>query len=44
MALGAKSIDRQVPLPLLIGASFGIDLLWPIFLLIGIETVEPDWY
>ena len=42
MALGAKSIDRQVPLPLLIGASFGIYLLWPIFLLIGIETVEID--
>ncbi|MEP0548893.1 MAG: hypothetical protein ABJF88_18305 [Rhodothermales bacterium] len=42
VALGAKSIDRQVPLPLLIGASFGIDLLWPIFILIGIETVEID--
>ena len=31
MALGAKSVDRRVPLSLLIGASFGIDLLWPVF-------------
>jgi hypothetical protein len=42
VALGAKSIDRQTPLSLLIGASFGIDLLWPVFLLAGIETVEID--
>jgi len=42
MALGAKSVDRRVPLSLLIGASFGIDLLWPVFLLIGFEAVEID--
>lgn len=42
VAVGAKSVARTVPLPLLIGASFGIDLLCPIFLLFGIETVAID--
>jgi hypothetical protein len=42
MAFGAKNIDSCIPLPILIGASFGIDLLWPLFLLLGIETVVVD--
>lgn len=42
VALGAKSIDRSAPLFWLIGASFGIDMLWPIFLMIGVESVEID--
>lgn len=42
VALGAKSMDERTSLSLLIGASFGIDLLWPVFLLIGIESVEID--
>ena len=42
VALGAKSVDRRVPLGLLIGASFGIDILWPILLLVGAESVVVD--
>lgn len=42
VAFGAKSIAPKVPLSLLIGASFGIDILWPIFLLMGIESVAID--
>lgn len=42
VAFGAKSIDRKLPLGLLIGASFGVDILWPIFLLMGLEIVRID--
>ncbi|NQV72598.1 hypothetical protein HQ496_05705 [bacterium] len=42
VAFGAKSLDRKLPLGLLIGASFGVDILWPIFLLLGLETVRID--
>jgi len=42
MAFGAKSVAPKVPLSLLVGASFGIDILWPIFLLLGIESVTVD--
>ena len=42
VAIGAKSVAPKLPLSLLIGASFGIDILWPIFLLMGIETVAVD--
>ncbi len=42
VAFGAKSAAPKVPLSLLIGASFGIDILWPIFLLLGIESVAVD--
>ncbi|MEQ9103424.1 MAG: hypothetical protein RIE53_01865 [Rhodothermales bacterium] len=41
-ALGAKTVAREAPLPLLIGASFGIDILWPVLLLVGAETVVVD--
>jgi membrane-bound metal-dependent hydrolase YbcI (DUF457 family) len=41
-ALGAKTVARKAPLPLLIGASFGIDILWPVLLLLGVESVVVD--
>lgn len=41
-ALGAKTVAREAPLPLLIGASFGIDILWPVLLLLGVESVVID--
>ena len=42
VAFGAKTVAPKVPLSLLIGASFGIDILWPVFLLMGIESVAID--
>ncbi len=42
VALAAKSKARRVPLAALVAAAFGLDLLWPIFLLVGIESVRID--
>ena len=42
VALGAKRAAARVPLGALVAASFGLDLLWPIFLLAGLETVRVD--
>lgn len=42
VAFGAKKLDPQVPLAPLIAASFGLDLLWPVLLLLGIETVRVE--
>jgi hypothetical protein len=39
-ALSAKKLEPRVPLGAAVAASFGIDLLWPVFLLLGIETVR----
>lgn len=39
MALGAKRVDRRLPLGAAVAAAFGLDLLWPLFLLLGIEAV-----
>ena len=41
-ALAAKKIDRRPSLGTLFMASQFIDLLWPVFLLIGIEKVKID--
>jgi membrane-bound metal-dependent hydrolase YbcI (DUF457 family) len=41
-ALGAKRAVPRVPLGALVAASFGLDLLWPMFLLAGLETVRVD--
>lgn len=38
VALGAKRATPRVPLGLLVGASFGLDLLWPPLLLAGSNT------
>lgn len=39
-ALSVKKLEPRVPLGAAVAASFGIDLLWPVFLLVGIETVR----
>ena len=39
-ALGAKQVDRRLPLGAAVAAAFGLDLLWPLFLLLGIERVS----
>ena len=40
VALGAKSVEPRVPLPAAVAAAFGLDLLWPLLLLLGLETVR----
>jgi membrane-bound metal-dependent hydrolase YbcI (DUF457 family) len=40
VALGAKRAEPRVPLGAAVAAAFGLDLLWPILLLAGVETVE----
>ena len=42
VALGARRAEPRAPLAALIGAAFGLDLLWPILLLAGVETVRID--
>lgn len=42
VALGAKRAAPRVPLAALVAGAFGLDLLWPILLLLGIETVRID--
>jgi hypothetical protein len=40
VALGARRVEPRAPLGALIAAAFGLDLLWPVFLLAGVETVR----
>jgi hypothetical protein len=40
VALGARSSSASVPLYALVAASFALDLLWPLFLLTGVEVVD----
>ncbi|MGB1656566.1 MAG: hypothetical protein ACPHO4_04385 [Longimicrobiales bacterium] len=40
--LGAKKLQPEMPLWAGIGAAFGVDLIWPVFLLAGLEVVEID--
>ena len=44
VGFAAKKISPKTPLPLLVAAAQLVDLLWPLFLLLGIETVliEPE--
>jgi membrane-bound metal-dependent hydrolase YbcI (DUF457 family) len=42
VALGAKRVSPRTPLAALIAAAFGLDLMWPILLLAGIEHVRVD--
>jgi hypothetical protein len=42
VALSAKKIEPQVPLAATIAATFSLDLLWPLFLLLGVESVRVD--
>jgi len=41
-ALGAKAAEPRVPLATFVGAAFALDLIWPIFVLAGIEVVRID--
>jgi hypothetical protein len=41
-ALAAKRVERRAPLGALVGAAFGLDLIWPVLLLAGVETVRID--
>lgn len=40
VALGAKKAEPRVPLVAWVLAAFGLDVLWPLFLLAGLETVR----
>ncbi len=40
VSFGAKVLEPKAPLSALIAATFGLDLLWPLFLLTGIEVVS----
>jgi len=42
VALGATRLRPRVPLAALAAAAFGLDLLWPVFVLAGLETVRVD--
>jgi hypothetical protein len=39
-ALAAKRVEPRAPLGMLVGAAFGLDLVWPVLLLAGVETVR----
>ena len=39
-ALAAKRVEPRAPLGLLVGAAFGLDLIWPVLLLAGVEAVR----
>ncbi len=41
-ALAAKRAEPRAPLGALVGAAFALDLMWPVLLLAGIETVRID--
>jgi hypothetical protein len=41
-ALAVKRMERRAPLGVLVGAAFGLDLIWPVLLLLGIEAVRID--
>ncbi len=40
VALGAKRAEPRIPLAAAVAAAFGLDLLWPILLLLGAESVR----
>jgi hypothetical protein len=40
VALGAKAVDPRPSLATYVAAAFGLDLLWPVFLLAGLEAVR----
>jgi hypothetical protein len=41
-ALAAKKIEPRLSLAALVAATFGLDLLWPAFLLSGLEIVRVE--
>jgi hypothetical protein len=42
VAFGAKTVTPRIPLGWLVAAAFGLDLIWPLFLLAGLEHVRID--
>ena len=42
VALAAKRAEPRLSLAALVAGAFGLDLLWPVFLLLGVETVVVD--
>jgi hypothetical protein len=42
VALGAKRASPRTPLAALIAAAFGLDVIWPVLLLVGLERVRID--
>ncbi len=40
VAMAAKVVEPRVSLGVLVAAAYGVDLLWPIFLLAGVESVS----
>jgi hypothetical protein len=40
LGLAAKRVDPRLPLPVLLAAPQVLDLLWPVFVLAGVERVE----
>src|SRR5215831_16170586 len=42
VALGAKRVEPKLPLATLVAAACGLDLLWPVLVLVGVETVRID--
>ncbi len=42
VALGAKRAAPRIPLGLLVAAAIALDLIWPLLLLAGVETVRID--
>lgn len=42
VGLGAKRLEPRVPLVVWVLAAFGLDVLWPLFVAAGLETVRID--
>lgn len=40
VALGARAAEPRVPLAVAVAAAFALDLLWPLLLLLGLESVR----
>jgi membrane-bound metal-dependent hydrolase YbcI (DUF457 family) len=40
VALGAKRVEPKVPLAALVAAACALDVLWPLFVLVGLEVVR----
>jgi hypothetical protein len=41
-AFGARAVEPRVPLAIAVAAAFALDLLWPMLLLLGLESVRVD--
>lgn len=40
VALGAKAVEPRLPFGAAVASAFGLDLIWPILLLVGVEVVQ----